>query len=211
MNYASLLVKAVALIRTPAPTGTPERILDAALRQFEVVGISRTTVEDITRRARLARVTLYRHFSSKDQIVEAVILRELGRFLGELEREVSGQATLEDKIVEGFVFTLAAVRGHALLNRLLETEPESLLPFLTVDAGGLIEIASSFLTDQLARELVDVRPNRELHAVSELTVRVILSFILTPSAHIPLDTADDARRFARRHLLPRLRDDTTQL
>ncbi|MCC3317835.1 MULTISPECIES: TetR/AcrR family transcriptional regulator [Nocardia] len=207
MNHTSLLLKAVSVIRTQTPTGTPERILDAGLRQFEIVGITRSRIEDIARRARLARVTLYRYFPSKERIVEAVILRELGRFLVELEAEVSGHRDLEDKIVEGFVFTLTAVRGHALLNRLLETEPESLLPFLTTEGGGLVETASNFLADQLAQEVHDDRTDAELRVVSELTVRVILSFVLTPSISISLDTPEGARRFARRHLLPRLRDE----
>lgn len=208
MNYTRLLLKAIAVIRTPSPSGTSERILDAGLRQFEVVGISRTRIEDIARRARLARVTLYRHFPSKGRIVEAVILRELARFLVELEAEVSNHQDLEEKIVEGFVFTLKAVRGHALLNRLLETEPESLLPFLTIEAGGLVATASNFLADQLAQEVDAARTDVELHVVSELTVRVILSFVLTPSTRISLDTPEGARRFARRHLLPQLRDDS---
>src|SRR5215469_7168425 len=105
MKYGSLLAKAVQRFGSPAAEGNPQRILDAALKQFELFGIRRSTVEDITRRSGLARVTLYRNFANKDAIVEAVLLRELERFLSELAAEAGGYAEAEDKLVEGFVFT----------------------------------------------------------------------------------------------------------
>lgn len=80
-------------------------------------------------------MTLYRTFANKDAIVEAVLLRELERFLSELAAEASSYDGAEDKLVEGgFVFTLNTLRGHALLQRLLATEPETVLPFLTTEA-----------------------------------------------------------------------------
>ena len=58
MKYSGLLAKAVQRFGSPTAEGNAERILDAALKQFELVGIRRSTVEDITRRSGLARVCL---------------------------------------------------------------------------------------------------------------------------------------------------------
>ncbi|MGV0838378.1 TetR/AcrR family transcriptional regulator [Mycolicibacterium thermoresistibile] len=205
MKYSGLLAKAVQRFGAPTVEGTAERILDAALRQFELLGIRRSTVEDITRRSGLARVTLYRHFSSKDAIVEAVLLRELERFLADLAAEAGRYPEAEDKLVEGFVFTLNTLRAHALLQRLLATEPEAVLPFLTVEGDGVIKTASSFLAYQLAEELRDdTRTEIELLEVAEVTVRIILSFVLTPSQNVALGDDDAARSFARRYLVPPL-------
>ncbi|WP_216912624.1 TetR/AcrR family transcriptional regulator [Nocardia noduli] len=199
-----ILARAVISAGADAPAGTAERILDAALTQFETVGIKRTTVEDITRRARLARVTLYRHFPGKDDIVEAVILREMGRFLNALEAEMAGFSSTEDKLTEGFVFSVAFLRANVLLNRLLEIEPDSLLPYLTVDGGALVETGAAFLAVQLARDALEDRSGEELRVVAELAVRIMLSFLLTPSRGIAIDDPADARAFARRHLNPLL-------
>jgi AcrR family transcriptional regulator len=205
MRYSGLLAKAVQRFSTPAVHGTAERILDAALRQFELFGINRSTVEDITRRSGLARVTLYRHFSSKDEIIEAVLLRELERFLAELATESQRYAEREDKLAEGFVFTLTTLRNHVLLQRLLATEPETVLPFLTVEGDGVVQTASSFLAYQLSVELPDDdRTQIELLEVAEVTVRIILSFVLTPSQNVALGDDDAARAFAHRYLVPPL-------
>lgn len=129
------------LVRT---AGTPsavdadpaaDAVADAALRQFELFGVSRSTMDQISRRAKIARVTLYRRFPSRDALVEAVLLRELRRFLADLDEVVSPLQDPKDKLVEGFVFTLDAIRGHRLLQRLLESEPEAILPHLTVQGG----------------------------------------------------------------------------
>lgn len=205
MKHSGLLAKAVQRFGSPVAEGNPQRILDAALKQFELFGIRRSTVEDITRRSGLARVTLYRNFANKDAIVEAVLLRELERFLSELAAEAGGYPTAEDKLVEGFVFTLTTLREHALLQRLLATEPETVLPFLTVEGDSVIQTASSFLAHQLAVALPDdKRTQIELLEVAEVTVRIIVSFVLTPSQNVALGDDDAARSFARRYLVPPL-------
>lgn len=201
-----MLAKAVTSVGLDAPVGTAERILDAALEQFEIVGIRRTTVEDITRRARLARVTVYRHFPGKDDIVEAVILREMGRFLTTMEAEMAGFETIQDKLTEGFVFALAYLRENVLLSRLLQIEPDSLLPYLTTEGGSLVDTAAAFLAVQLSRDAHEDRPGSELQVVAELAVRIMLSFLLTPSRSIALADPAEARAFACRHLVPLLLD-----
>ncbi|OBK17583.1 TetR/AcrR family transcriptional regulator [Mycobacterium asiaticum] len=206
MKYGGLLAKAVQKVGSvPAEGKTAERILDAALRQFEVFGINRSTVEDITRRSGLSRVTLYRYFASKDAIIEAVLLRELETFLRDLEAYAGRQSTVESKFVEGFVFVLNTLRGHTLLQRLLSTEPEAVLPFLTTEGSNTMQTASAFLARQISTELPnDDRTQLELLEIAEVTVRIVLSFVLTPSQHIALGDDDAARTFARRYLLPAL-------
>src|SRR5437764_1000020 len=89
---------------------TTQRLLDAALAEFEKRGISRATMEGIARRAGVTRVTVYRRFADKETLARAVIMREGDRFFADLSRAVATRATLEERIVEGFAFTLAAAR-----------------------------------------------------------------------------------------------------
>jgi AcrR family transcriptional regulator len=187
-----------------ADDSTSEKIIDAALRQFELFGIARSTIADITRRSRFARVTLYRRFPSKENLIEAVILRELGRFLTDLEREIDQYPNVENRLTEGFVFALEAIRTHALLNRLLKTEPERLLPYLTVNGSTFLKTCSEFLATRLAQDMDNGRSDTELLTVAELTVRVILSFALTPTTTVDLDDPDTARDYCRRYLAPAL-------
>ena len=51
----------------------------------------------------------------------------------ELDLLWEGAQTLEDRLVAGFEFAGRYVRGHPLFDRLLRSEPEVLLPPLTLD------------------------------------------------------------------------------
>ncbi len=181
-----------------------EQILDAASAQFESVGIARSTMNDITRRAGLARMTLYRRFANKQELVEATLLREAAWFLADLQREIDAHATVEDKLTEGFAFTVETLRDHDLLNRLLETEPEATVPHFTVQGAPLITAAAHFLAAEISRTVPDSRPYEDLLVGAELTVRLVISFVLTPSTAIDLDDPEVSRAFARTHLGPLL-------
>lgn len=175
-----------------APDPTTERILAAALAQFEDFGIRRTTMEDVARRADPSRVTIYRRFASKERLVEAVILREAQRFFAELEDAVAGLDSVEERIVEAFVHTLRAAREQRLFNRLLRTEPETVLPHLTTDGHRVLAAGTEFLADQ-GRKAGLRRPD-----AAEVVARLVLSYLLTPG----LETPREARRFARRYVAP---------
>ncbi|MCQ7029827.1 TetR/AcrR family transcriptional regulator, partial [Escherichia coli] len=58
-----------------------DRILDGAMSQAEEFGLRRFTMDDVARRVGVSRVTVYRYFPKKDQLIEAILLRELRRFL----------------------------------------------------------------------------------------------------------------------------------
>ena len=60
---------------------TSQRILDAALTEAAAVGLQRITVEDVVRRAGVSRMTAYRRYPRRDDLVEALVRRETQRFL----------------------------------------------------------------------------------------------------------------------------------
>src|SRR3954469_14326033 len=184
-----------------ATDATTERILAAALGQFEDFGIRRTTMEDVAKRARVSRVTIYRRFPQKERLVEAVIIGEAQSFFAELEAAVAPFDSAEERIVEGFARTLAAAREQRLLNRLLRTEPEMLLPHMTVEGGPVLAAGTAFLARQMRIARSGV-PARETRAVAELVARLVLSFLLTPESTVALDTPREARRFAQHYIAP---------
>lgn len=179
-----------------------ERILDAALGQFEDFGLRRSTMEDIARRCGLSRITIYRRFPKKENLIEAVVLRELQSFLGELESVGAPGISAGDRMIERLAFALLYLRDHALLCRLLRTEPEAILPSLTVNGGPVVDLAREHVAAFIRWDLFGSRTppagaERHIQTVAELGVRIVLSFILTSSSAIPMDTLEDARAFAR--------------
>ncbi len=201
-----LVRKAIATSELAIGDATAAGIADAALRQFELFGVARSTIEEIAHRAKLSRVTIYRRFPGRDALIEAVMLRELHRFLRDLDAVIDAHSEPEEMVVEGFAFTLQAVRSHRLLQRVLESEPEVLLPYLTVKGAPFVEAARNFLAMRIAQEFEDERVDSELLSVAEIVVRLILSFLLMPKTLMDLDDPDEVRAFARRYLCPILAD-----
>jgi AcrR family transcriptional regulator len=77
----------------PAPSrpesGARERILEAAYELFSRRGIRAVGIDDIVERSGVARMTLYRHFASKDTLVLAFLERREERWTRDwLQREV---------------------------------------------------------------------------------------------------------------------------
>jgi AcrR family transcriptional regulator len=200
VNELAGLLQGVAA--SPADDPSAAAVADAALRQFELCGISRSTMEQIARRAKVSRVTLYRRFPGKRALVDAVIVRELQRFTADLDRAVEPFSDPDDRLVEGFLFVLDAMRGHRLLQRVLESEPETILPSLTVDGTPFLAAASGYLAARLISDPDDDRSPDELAVVADTVVRLLLSYLLTPQTLVDLDDPAVARAFALRYLRP---------
>ncbi|MGH7289657.1 MAG: TetR/AcrR family transcriptional regulator [Myxococcota bacterium] len=195
----------LALVRQPDAISA--RILGATLEQAELVGIRRTTMEDVARRSGVGRATLYRRFPTKEALIDALVIAEARRYLRGNEKARSHADTLEDRLVYGTVFAVTFLREHALLKKLLRTEPETILPSLTVDAGAIVDFATEYSAAQLRTDLYGTNPTtpaqeRHLRTVAELHTRLTLSFIVTPHTGIKLATMDDTRAYVRQYLLP---------
>jgi AcrR family transcriptional regulator len=189
------------------PDEITTRILRATLEQAELFGIRRTTMEDVARRSGVGRATLYRRFPTKAALIEAVVLAEARRYLDGSAQARSHASTLEERLVYGTVFTVTFLREHTLLKKLLRTEPETILPSLTIDAGAILDFATDQSAAQLRTELygtstTTAAQERHLRTVAELHTRLTLSFIVTPHTSINLATIDDTRAYVRRYLLP---------
>jgi AcrR family transcriptional regulator len=182
------------------------RILDAALEEFGAYGLRRTTIDNVARRAGLGRATVYRRFGNKMELMRAVSLREARRAMVVMVRAAEHRPTVGERLVEGFVTGIGLARANPLLARLIRSEPELILPYLTTDSRFVLTFVRDFLAEQFRRS-----PGKPAVAspdtAAEIIVRLAMSFLLAPHSCIPLDDEDDLRAFARAYLVPLLRSD----
>lgn len=199
-----MAARVLAAEQVGAADATTERVLDAALEQFQLVGLRRSSVEDVARRAGVSRVTIYRRFPQKDLLVEGVVLRECGRVLAEVEAAIESLEGAAERIARGWAVGLRIIREHLLLNQLLAIEPENVLPFLTIDSAPLVELGTLFISDQIRRgqREGDIPEEVEPEPLAEILVRIAHSLILTPGARIPVGDEEAAAGFAREFIVP---------
>jgi TetR/AcrR family transcriptional repressor of uid operon len=175
-----------------------ERILDAGADLMLRYGLTRWTMEDVAERAAIGRTSVYRAFASRDDLVHAVLARELQNTIGRITAAAATAASPEDGIVEGALTGLAALRS-SLVETLLESDPGTILPFLTTSAGPLVALTRQLLVAQAgaAGATVDAEQAQEL---AEIAARLGLSFILTRDTVFPVHD-EEALRVALRRLL----------
>jgi TetR/AcrR family transcriptional regulator, repressor for uid operon len=182
-----------------------DRVAAAALEEFAEHGIRRTSMEDVARRAGVSRMTVFRRFASKQRLVEIVIAREVHRGMQELDLLWEGAETLEDRLVAGFEFAGRYVRGHPLFDRLLRSEPEVLLPPLTLDGGPVLELYRSLIAQRLQAEVNAGRAaTPDIDGVAEVIARLAISLLLTREGIVTLDDPHSIVRLVNLTLLPML-------
>lgn len=188
------------------PDAADERTLDGALAAFLDFGIKRTSMGEIARRAKVSPATLYRKFPSKSAVVEAVGLREARRFTEAVDAAVDKSASGAEQVIEGFAAFAEELTSHPLLMRLLETEPEVMLPQLTTHAGPVLAVGTTYLASVIQRLQGESKlPDFDAEQVGEICARLALSLALTPDGVIATDDQEAARTFARRHITALMR------
>ncbi len=182
-----------------------EQILDAALEQFQLAGIRRSSVEDVARRAGVSRITVYRRFPRKEVLIAEMAAREVRRVVAAVDAETSSIDDFSERLVESFVVMLRVVRQHPLIKRLLAVEPDEMLRYLTIEGERVIAIGTAYAAEQIRRaQLAGEAPEYAPEPVAEILARLAHSLLLTPRGIIPVDDDQAEREFARLHLTPLL-------
>jgi TetR/AcrR family transcriptional regulator, repressor for uid operon len=186
---------------TVSVAGSPEeRSLNAAAHLMRTYGLKRWSMEDVAEHAAIGRTSVYRAFSTRDELVHAVLARELRSAIGEINAAAAASDSVEDGIIEGALAGLAVFRG-SLVEQLLRTDPSTILPFLTTKAGQLIAITRQALAAEASAAGADLDP-RHAEELAEIAARLGLSFILTRDTVFPVEDDEALRASMRRVLRP---------
>lgn len=180
-----------------------ERVLQGAYECVARFGIAKTTIEDVVKKSGVSRASVYRAFpGGKDELLRAAVVWEMDRFFRRLAAAVEGAPDFATLVEGGLAYAHTAVREHEVLQKVLVTEPERLLPLLTTEQDRPLQFISGFLAPYL--ELDDragrVRAGVDLGESADFVARMILSLI-TAHGDWNLDDPDELRTVVRGHLL----------
>lgn len=179
-----------------------ERILEAAYRCVAHYGMAKTTIEDVAKESGVSRATIYRQFpGGRDEVVRETVGWEVGRFMGRLAEAVAGAPDLVSLVEEALRFGRKALVEHAVLQKVLATEPERLLPLLTVDQRPL-QVATAFLRPYLERaaERGLLRDGVDVGEATEYASRMLLSLAASPG-NLDADDPAQLRRVVEEQIL----------
>jgi AcrR family transcriptional regulator len=193
----------LAGILMPQRDELADSVLVAAADLMREYGLRRWTMEDVADRAGLGRTTLYRTFADRDELVHAVLARELRDTIATIEQATSVQESIEDKVIAGGAAALAAL-STSIVDRLIQTDPATVLPFLTVHAGPLLAIAREAIATQI-RTIDPAISSRLATEIGEAAARLGLSFVLVRDTVVAIDDPDALREYVRVLVQPILR------
>lgn len=202
LSASEALASALAGPGPEAPDPTREAILDAALELAAASGAEHLTMDGVAERARVGRMTVYRRFGSKDELLRALMVREARAGLERIAAAVDPDGSLPEQVADGFVATLREARGNPLVERALRFEPERILAALNDPYDPLLGMLRSFGEAQLRAGPAAGRERADPAVVAELMVRIGLSFLLVRPSVIDIGDEEVARDLARTLIAP---------
>ena len=135
---------------------TTAAILDATRATVLDFGVRRTTLTDIARRAGVSRMTVYRRYPDLDAVLRELMTREFGATLEATAAAAArdgedGRARLRRQVAAG----VRELREHPLLRKVIDAEPELLLPYVLGRIGATQRYALTLLAPAVAAGQAD--------------------------------------------------------
>ena len=119
--------------------------LDAARDCILDVGWKRTTLTDVSRRAGVSRMTIYRTWPDMQTLLADLMTREWAG----VATAVPHTGTTPEEIADGVVAAIRALRGNPLFRRILDVDPELVLPYLLDRRGRSQELILEVLAERI--------------------------------------------------------------
>lgn len=161
-----------------APRGIPDAVLDATRASVLAVGVRRTTLTDVARRAGVSRMTLYRLVPDVTTLILEVMTQEFAALLADAEAATARKRSARARIVTTTVEVARRLPDEPLFRRVVDVDPELLLPYLTDRVGSTQRLAAAHVRRMLADGVGDGSVRR-----TDLDV-LAMSMVLTVSAFV---------------------------
>ncbi|CAL9648870.1 TetR/AcrR family transcriptional regulator [Streptomyces cellulosae] len=128
-----------------------DAVLDAVRDCVLAVGVRRTTLTDVARRAGVSRMTLYRRWPDVRSLVGDLMTREWIAVATGAMPERRPDMTARELLTVGLVDAVRDFVAHPLFRKILDVDPELLLPYVLDRRGAsqeaLLELLAGVLRE----------------------------------------------------------------
>ena len=187
---------------------TADRLLTAARESILLVGWKRTTLTDVATRAGVSRMTVYRTYVDMTALLADVMMREQASLVAGAVDSVGPSRDWSDRLAIGVARTVAALRDNELFRRMIDVDPEWVLPYLLERRGrfqdSVLEVVGERIAEgQRAGGIRAGDPVVLARAVLLTAHGFALSVpIMTDAAVVRSDLDDELADLLRRYLTP---------
>lgn len=159
------------------------RLLTAARTCALDRGISRVTMSDVARRADVSRTTLYRHYPDVETVLRDLVTLDFGRAVLEAKHAVDALPTARERLASTIVHGCRALRRDALFRKILDVDPEFVLPYVTARTGVSQRVVLTLLSGGVEDGQADgsVRTG-DADAISRLLLLQVQSLVVSLGA-----------------------------
>ncbi|MGC5026805.1 MULTISPECIES: TetR/AcrR family transcriptional regulator [unclassified Tsukamurella] len=169
----------------------------AALRALSRNGTRLTTVEKIATEAGMSRMTLFRKFGSKDEILAAALAWTLGRLFAQTAEVVATTPDVPTRIEEVFVLCCRAGRG------LMPSDPRERAELFADERLDTVRHGIGFVRAMIVQEQeAGTMPGDATDVRADALVRLTTACFAVSPAPFDLEDDDAARAYARTALVP---------
>ena len=123
-------------------------IVEAALEEFIARGFTATRLDDVARRAGVAKGTIYLHFKDKESMFEELISTAIVPLLGRLVPQPSMSGTVRDAL-EGF--------ANAFIQEVATTRRGDIIRLIVAEGPRFPAIADFYYREVISRGLAAMR------------------------------------------------------
>jgi AcrR family transcriptional regulator len=180
----------------------------AAAEEVAAVGLRRTSLTDVARRAGVSRMTVYREYGDAPTLWRSLLTEEIGAVVTAADQGALASARNgRERLVAAFIEAVTRLAEHPLVTRVLELDPELILPFVVDRLGSGQQLAAASIRQMLSAGVADGSiAGCDVDAAAHLLLLVAQSFVFSarvePAGAKAPDVIAELRRMLEGYLTP---------